>query len=80
VKLVKLLVSVGLPMLVMMLSPGCVSAPKPLETAADLHCFVTEVHPSGARGTTGKTFAESHADRIVSRYIVTIDDGTLVFR
>lgn len=61
-------------------SPGCAPAAKPLETEADFHGFITEIHLNGERDTLGQISVESHADKIVSKYIVTITHETLIFQ
>ncbi len=56
------------------------SAPKPLQTEADFTGWVTEIHPIGDKGTLGQILIESHADKIVDKYMVTIKDETLIFK
>ncbi len=53
-------------------------APKPLQTEADFTGFITEIHPVGKEGTLGQILVESHADKLVDKYIVTITDETLI--
>jgi hypothetical protein len=75
------LLSIGLLIGLVAISPGCcVPATKPLETEADLLGFITEIHPDREGDILGQISVESHADKIVSRYIVTITDETLIFR
>jgi hypothetical protein len=71
---------VGLLIVSAVVSTGCAPAAKPLETEADLLGFITEIHPDREGGILGQISVESHADKIVSRYIVTITDETLIFR
>ena len=80
VKLIKRVVMVGVLMVVTTLSLLCAPTPTPLETPADLLGFVTEISPIGVGGIIGQISVESHADKIVSKFVITIDDGTLVFR
>jgi hypothetical protein len=77
---IRLFVSVGLLIVLMVVSPGCASTAKPMETEADLLGFITEIHPNGERDVLGQIFVESHADKIVTRYIITITDETLIFQ
>ena len=56
------------------------SAPKPLQTEADFTGWVTEIHPIGNKGTLGQILVESHADKIVAKYMVTIKDETLILQ
>ena len=55
-------------------------ASKPLQTEAEFTGFITEIHPVGKEGTIGQIFVESHADKLVDKYIVTIKDETLIFK
>lgn len=61
-------------------SPGCAPAAKPLETEADFLGFITEIHPDRKGDILGQISVESHADKLVSKYIVTITDETLIFQ
>ncbi len=56
------------------------SVPKPLQTEADFTGWVTEIHPIGDKGTFGQILVESHADKIVDKYMVTIKDETLILQ
>ncbi|MFL7795231.1 MAG: hypothetical protein AB8I69_24030 [Anaerolineae bacterium] len=70
----------GLLVVLPVVSQGCVSTAKPLETEADSLGFITEIHPDRKGNVIGQIFVESHADKIVSRYNVTITDETLIFQ
>jgi hypothetical protein len=80
VKHVRLFVLVGLLVALMMVSPGCASTAEPMETEADLIGFITETRPNGEGDIVGQINVESHADKIVSKYIITITDETLIFQ
>jgi hypothetical protein len=80
VKHIGLTVLAGLLGLLMTVSPGCASTAKPMETEADLIGFITEIRPNGERDVLGQINVESHADKIVSKYIITITDETLIFQ
>ena len=56
------------------------SAPKPLQTEADFTGWVTEINPIGNKGTLGQILVESHTDKIVDKYMVTIKDETLILQ
>jgi hypothetical protein len=73
-------VLMGLLVVLMAVSPGCASTAEPMETEADFVGFITEIHPSGEGDILGQISVESHADKIVSKYIITITDETLIFR
>jgi hypothetical protein len=74
------LILAGLLTSLMLLSLGCASVPRPLEREADFSGFITEIHPNGQRGVIGQVFVESHADKIVTRYVVRVTNETLIFR
>jgi hypothetical protein len=80
VKRIRLFVSVGLLVALMVVSPGCASTAEPMETEADLIGFITETRPNGEGDILGQINVESHADKIVSKYIITITDETLIFQ
>jgi len=55
------------------------SEEKALQTEADFTGFITEIHPVGKEDTIGQILVESHADKLVDKYMVTIKDETLIF-
>jgi hypothetical protein len=75
-----MLLLMGLLIALLLASPSCAPAAKPLETEADFHGFITEIHQNGEGDTLGQISVESHADKIVSKYVVTITDETLIFQ
>lgn len=79
-KCIRLSVLVGLLIVLVAVSLSCASTSKPMETEADLIGFITEIHPNGERGILGRISVESHADKIVSKYVITIANETLIFR
>ncbi len=79
-KYIRLIVLLGLLMVLMAIAVNCASAPEALETEADFTGFITEIHPIGERGTLGQILVESHADKLVDKYMVTIKDETLIFK
>jgi hypothetical protein len=76
----RLLVLVGWLAVLMTVCLSCVSTAKPMETEADFIGFITEVRPNGESGVLGQISVESHADKVVSKYVITIKDETLIFR
>jgi hypothetical protein len=80
VKHIRLFILVGLLVALMVVSPGCASTAEPMETEADLIGFITETRPNGEGDILGQINVESHADKIVSKYIITITDETLIFQ
>jgi len=73
-------VFVGLLVALMAVSPGCASTAQPMETEADLIGFITEIRPDGEGDNLGQINVESHADKIVSKYVITITYETLIFQ
>jgi hypothetical protein len=69
----------GLLIVSMVVTVGCTSAHKALETETDFTGFITEIHPIGEKGIPGQILVESHADKLVDKYMVTIKDETLIF-
>jgi hypothetical protein len=76
----RLIVLTGLLIVLMAISLDCASTATPIETEADFIGFITEIHPDGEGDVLGQISVESHADKIVSRYIITITDETLIFQ
>jgi len=66
--------------LVTSMTVGCPAPPEALETEPDFTGWVTEIHPIGNKGTLGQILVESHADKIVDKYMVTIKDETLILQ
>ena len=52
---------------------GCMSSPEPLQTEPDFLGFITEIQ-------AGRITVESHAYKIVDRYVVTINNETGIFK
>jgi len=79
-KYIRLFGLVGILIGLMVVSVDCTSATKPIETEADFIGFITEIHPMQERGISGQISVESHADKIVTKYTITIEDETLIFQ
>jgi len=58
---------------------ACTSTPEAIETGPTFTGFITEVHPIGEKNTLGRILVESHVDKLVDRYEVSISDETQVF-
>jgi hypothetical protein len=52
---------------------ACTSSPEPLQTEPDFLGFITEIQ-------AGRITVESHAYKIVDRYVVTINSETAIFK
>ena len=59
---------------------SCASGAKPLETEADFTGFITEFDLGIYKDITGRISAESHADKIVTKYVITVKKDTAIFR
>jgi len=79
-KYVRLFGLIGLLIGLIVVSTVCAPVVKPIETEADFTGFITEIHPSGEGDTVGLISAESHADKIVTKYIIAIKDETSIFQ
>jgi hypothetical protein len=79
-KYIRLVGLVGLLIGLMVLSVDCTPATKPIETEADFIGFITEIHPGQEGDIPGRISVESHADKIVTKYTITIKDETLIFQ
>ena len=79
-KYIRLFGLLGLLIGLVVVAVDCASPPKALETEADFTGFITEIHLIGEKGTLGQILVESHADKLVDKYMVTITDETLIFK
>jgi hypothetical protein len=79
-KYIKVVGLVGLLIGLIAVSASCAPATKPIETEADFIGFITEIHPSQEDGISGRISVESHADKIVTKYTITIKDETPIFQ
>lgn len=58
----------------------CTAAGAPLETAADFTGFITDIQPATEPDPVGRVSVESHADKIVTKYVVSVNKNTFIFR
>ena len=79
-KYIRLFGLVGLLIGLVVVSVDCTSAIRPMETEADFIGFITEIHSDGEGDVLGQVFVESHADKIVTKYVITVKDETLIFQ
>jgi hypothetical protein len=63
-----------------LITVSCGSGTEPIGTEPDLIAFITEIHPSQNENIPGQISVESHADKIVQKYTVTVITETLIFR
>jgi hypothetical protein len=64
----------------MFIAASCASKGKPIETEPDFTGFITEIHLSQGNDISGQISIESDADKIVTKYSITIKSDTLLFR
>jgi hypothetical protein len=76
----RLLVLTGLLTSLIALSVGCAPTAQPLRREQDFSGFITEIHANGRGGVAGQVYVESHADKIVTRYVIRVTNKTLIFR
>jgi len=67
------LILTGLLAIALLPVTACTSSPEPLQTEPDFLGFITEIQPD-------RITVESHADKIVDRYVVTINNETAIFQ
>ena len=79
-KYVRLFGLIGLLIGLIVISTVCAPVVNPIETEAAFIGFITEIKPSVEGDTVGLISAESHADKIVTKYIITIKDETSIFQ
>ena len=75
-----MILTIGLFIGLTVASSSCMLNTEPLETEADILAFITEIHPGQNGDSSGQISVESHADKIVSKYTVTIKTDTLIFQ
>ena len=64
---------VGLLLGLMLVSTNCAPPTQPITTEADFTGFITGIQPD-------LISAESHADKLVAKYTITVTNETLIFR
>lgn len=65
------------------LTVGCSAFPERsnmINSEPDFVGFITEIQPGGSEGVLGRILIESHANKLVDRYIVTVTSDTLIFK
>ncbi len=61
------------------LAGGCTRAPRLITSEPDFAGFITEIEPGANEGILGGILVESHADKVVDKYFVTIRGNTRIF-
>ncbi len=78
-RLFKLSVIASLAISVAIVITSCTPVTKPLDTKEDVLGFITEITPLRAHGLVGQILVESHADKLVNKWSVTIKSDTMLF-
>lgn len=76
---VRLLVVTVLLASLIALCVGCATIPQPLRREQDVSGFITDIQPNGRGGVAGHVYVESHADKLVTRYVIRVKKETLIF-
>ena len=63
-----------------LLTVGCLSSAKPLTTEPDFYGYITGINAINNNDIIGSIAVESHADKIVEKYVITITEDTALFR
>jgi len=58
---------------------GCAETGGRITTPADFTGFITRIETSGTTGV-GVIYAESHADKLVHRFVIKVTGNTLIYR
>ena len=77
---VKALIAIIIVGIALLLMVGCASPAEPLTTEPDFYGFITEVRAVGNNNVVGTIAVESHADKIVDKYVITVKNTTSLFR
>jgi uncharacterized lipoprotein YajG len=64
----------------LLLIAGCATPAEPLTAEPDFTGFITQVDEINNKDIIGTIAVESHADKILEKYVVTIDKDTALFR
>jgi hypothetical protein len=64
----------------LLLITGCASPAKPVTTESDFTGFITGVTAIDNKDIVGSIAVESHADKLVEKYVVTITKDSTLFR
>jgi hypothetical protein len=64
----------------LLLLAGCTSSAEPVTSNPDFTGFITGVSAIDNKDVVGSIAAESHADKLVEKYVVTITKDTTLFR
>ena len=76
-KTLVLAVIIGIALLVLV---GCASSAKPVTTEPDFTGFITGVNTIDNEDIVGSIAVESHADKLVEEYVVTMKKDTNLFK
>ena len=79
-RITKILTGVVLVGITLLIMAGCASPSRPVTTEPDFNGFITGVNTIDNEDIVGSLAVESHADKLVEKYVVTIKKHTGLFR
>jgi hypothetical protein len=79
-RITKILIGIIVAGIALLLVAGCASPSEPVTTEPDFNGFITGVNAIDNKDIIGSIAVESHADKLVEKYVVTITKDTSLFR
>ena len=79
-QLTRILTGIFAIVVALLLLAGCSSPAKPVTTDPDFIGFITGVNTIDNKDVVGSLAVESHADKLVEKYVVTIKKDTSLFQ
>ena len=77
---IRILISIVLAGIVLLAAAGCSSPAKPITDEPDFTGFITGITAIDNKDVVGSIAVESHADKLVEKYVVRITEDTGLFR
>ncbi|MGD2145778.1 MAG: hypothetical protein PVH41_03675 [Anaerolineae bacterium] len=59
---------------------GCGPTAEPLRREQDVSGFITDIRANGRGGVAAQIVVESHADKLLARYVIRLRKETLIFQ
>jgi hypothetical protein len=79
-RMAKILTGIVVAVIALLLVTGCASPSEPVTTGPDFNGFITGVNTIDNEDIVGSIAVESHADKLIEKYVVTIKKDTSIFR
>jgi len=77
---IRLLVVTALLASLIALCVGCAPTAQSLRKEQDVSGFIIEIQENGRGGVAGQIVVESHADKLVARYVIRVTNETPIFQ